>query len=429
VLGAIAMKLCPGINKESALSWTDSFFMSTSAVCVTGLSVVDTTAQFTLLGQILLLILIQLGGLGMLVLTSVMITALGGRPSLRTESMAASTSHLLPQIPARNLIKHVVGFTLVSEFVGAAILYLLWAPQMGWAEAMWPAIFHSISAFCNAGFSTNSSSLTFLQGSPIALSVISALIIAGGLGFITVEELYQRYVISNKKIRRLSIHTKLVVISNAILFLGVWPIFAFFEWNNVLDAMPAVDKLSNSFFMGVTPRTAGFNTVNYADATDSTILLTMILMMIGGSPGSTAGGLKTTTVAVLLLLAWSRLRSHPTCTFGNRSIPEGTLQRAAGIFVIGTGIVIVGVFALVSIGDIHGKGHQLLIKMFEVISAFNTVGLSMGITAELSTPSRWILILLMFVGRTGPLVLAAALVVHLSAGGKYRLAYEDIAVG
>jgi len=205
--------------------------------------------------------------------------------------------------------------------------------------------------------------------------------------------------------------------------------FALFEWTGVLADMTLLDKLTNSFFLSVTPRTAGFNSIDYGTASDSTNFLTIILMMIGGSPGSTAGGMKTTTFALLGLLAWSRLRSQPTPTFANRSIPSETIQRATGLFVIATGMVVASVFVLAFIGDTYGATEDFIVRLFESVSAFNTVGLSMGVTAELSVPSRWVVVVLMFAGRTGPLSIAAALVVRLSRGGRYRLAYEDVVVG
>ncbi len=340
VVGAIILRFVPSLYVDEGLDWTDSIFTSTSAVCVTGLIVVDTATYFTPIGQAVILALIQLGGLGMLVLTSVIITALGGRPSLSTENLAVGARHMLPQVTAKRLIVDVIFFTFFFEAVGALALYITWAPQTGWIDAIWPAIFHSVSAFCNAGFSTNSSSLMEFHDSPATIVFISLLVIAGGLGFISMEELHQRYIRRNKAVRRLSIHTKLVLMVSGVLLLGCWPIFAVFEWNGVLSGMSTLDKLTNAMFLSVTPRTAGFNTIDYGAASDSTNFLTIILMMIGGSPGSTAGGMKTTTFALLGLLAWSRLRSHSTASFADRSIPSETIQRATGLFVIAIGIVV-----------------------------------------------------------------------------------------
>jgi trk system potassium uptake protein TrkH len=429
VVGTLVLKLMPGLCQGNGLSWTDALFTSTSAVCVTGLIVVDTATYFTVAGQVVILLLIQLGGLGVLVLTSVIISAIGGRPSLTTESLAAGDRQLLPQISAGKLILDVVRFTLFFEGLGALFLYAAWAPELGWGTALWPSVFHSVSAFCNAGFSTNTLSLIPHQSSPATLFIISLLVILGGIGFITHEEIYQRFIRRNRSLRRLSLHSRLVLVTSGVLLLGAWPMFAIFEWRGVLADMTLVDKLTNSFFLSVTSRTAGFNSIDYAAASDSTNFLTIILMMIGGSPGSTAGGMKTTTFALLGLLAWSRLRSYPTVTFAGRSIPGETVQRAMGLFVIVTGVAVCGVFMLCFLGDFDDVNHSFLSRLFEVTSAFGTVGLSMGITAELSTPSRWVLIGLMFAGRTGPLSIAAALVIRRTGNGQYRHAYEDVTVG
>ncbi|WP_339612403.1 potassium transporter TrkG [uncultured Rubinisphaera sp.] len=428
-VGALILRFCPGLYRGEGLNWTDSVFTATSAVCVTGLIVVDTATYFTPLGQAVLLLLIQLGGLGMLVLTSVMITALGGRPSLQTERLATGSHHMIALIPARQLIYDIVRFTFIIEALGAIALYLVWIPRYGMLGAIWPAVFHSISAFCNAGFSTNTESLMNLQNSPMTIFIISMLIIAGGLGFITMEEIQNRFLSRKKSTRRISVHSRLVLVTSGILIVGGWILFAIFEWRGVLNEMTMFNRLTNSFFMSVTPRTAGFNSIDYSLASDSTNFLTIILMTIGGSPGSTAGGMKTTTFALLGLLAWSRLRSHPTVTFANRSIPSETIQRATGLFVISTGSIVLSVFLIEMIGDSLGAEPQFLTRLFETVSAFNTVGLSMGLTPDLTTPSRWLLIILMIAGRTGPLSIAAALIVRLSIKGKYRLAYEDVVVG
>ncbi|HMO14825.1 MAG TPA: potassium transporter TrkG [Pirellulaceae bacterium] len=427
--GTMALKFIPGLYTGDELSWTDAVFTSTSAVCVTGLIVVDTATFFTPLGQLVILVLIQMGGLGMLLLTSFIITALGGRPSLRAESAALGGRHVNLQVSSRKLIYEIVRFVLFVETLGAIALYAIWAPRLGWVEAIWPSIFHSVSAFCNAGFSTYSNSLVDFHDSWITIVVVSALVICGGLGFITLEEVQHRYFRRNGSLRRLSTHSRLVFLMCLVLTLGVWPLFAFFEWNGVLQDMTLTDKVSNAFFMSVTPRTAGFNTISYVDASDSTNFLTMILMMIGGAPGSTAGGMKTTTFALLGLLAWSRLRSQPTVTFARRSIPNETIQRATGLFVIATGIVVIAVFALAYLGDAYDSDQEFLARLFEAVSAFNTVGLSLDASPQLATASRWVVIVLMFIGRTGPLSIAAALAGRLSSRSHFRFAYEDVVVG
>ncbi len=429
VLGTLGLKLIPGLYTGEPLSWTDAVFTATSAVCVTGLTVVDTATHFTFAGQLLILVLIQIGGLGVLVITSVILAALGARLSLRTEASAAGSRSPIPHVTAGRLIFDIVRFTACIEGLGMLLLYLLWAPRLGWDQAFWPALFHSVSAFCNAGFSTNTPSLIGWRDSPLTIAVISTLIVVGGLGFVTLEELYQRTISRKHRLKRLSVHAHLVLWTSGLLILVGWFFFAMFEWRGTLSNLAAGDKLANALFMSITSRTAGFNTIDYAQASDATNFLTIILMTIGGSPGSTAGGIKTTTFALLGLLAWSRLRSRPTATFAHRSIPEETIQRATGLFVIATAVIVLAVFGLSIIGHTMGGESRFLELMFEAVSAFNTVGLSMGVTPELSFTARWLIILLMLLGRTGPLSIATALTVRLSRSGKYRLAYEDVVVG
>jgi trk system potassium uptake protein TrkH len=224
-----------------------------------------------------------------------------------------------------------------------------------------------------------------------------------------------------------------VLIVTAVLLLGAWPVFTVLEWSHTLDGLGVFAKLWNGLFMSVTPRTAGFNTVDYGQATDATNFFTIVLMSIGGSPGSTAGGLKTTTVALIALLAWTRLRGGRWVTLSDRSVPDATIQRAVGLFVIGFVAVSAAIMLLVALQPIGAdavRGADFLDYMFEAVSAFNTVGLSTGVTAELTTGGRWITIVLMYVGRVGPLTVVSAIAVQqLAATRELRYAYEDVVVG
>ncbi len=433
LLGTVGLKVLPGLYTGAPLGWLDALFTATSAVCVTGLIVVDTATWFTPLGQAFILLLIQLGGLGMLAFASVIILALGGRLSLHHEALSAPGAEITPQVSVQALTRAVVRFTLLAEALGALLLYLLWIPRLGWRGAAWPAVFHSVSAFCNAGFSTFSDSLVGFQTAPFTLLVISALIVVGGIGFLTLQEIYLNEAARRGGRRyRVSTHSRLALAVTALL-LGVgWVLFALFEWNSTLADMPAWARPVNALFLSVTARTAGFNSVDYAQTTTASAFLTILLMSVGGSPGSTAGGLKTTTVAIIGLVAWSRLRGSTVTSVGGRSIPEETVQRAVGLFVVAFGLVTAGIFALAvtELGRTPaGEGGSFLAYMFEAASAFNTVGLSMNLTAELSTPGRWIAVALMFLGRVGPLTFAAAIASRAARGSGFRYAYEDVVVG
>lgn len=432
LFGTLGLKLIPGLYTGDPLSWLDAFFTATSAVCVTGLIVVDTATYFTTLGQVFILLLIQLGGLGIITFTTLIIVALGRRLSLHHESVSASSTEIAPQIKFERLTRDVILFTFVLEGIGALLLYILWIPQFGFLGALWPAVFHSVSAFCNAGFSTFSNSLIGQQNSPAILTVIMFLITVGGLGFLTLEELLQRY--REKKVGRtyrISLHSRLVLATTAVLIAGGWIVCAMFEWNHTLHDLPIFSKLMNALFMSVSPRTAGFDSINYAAATDGTNFFTAILMFIGGSPGSTAGGLKTTTFALLALVAWSRFRGHRLTSLWGRSIPEETTERAVGLTTVAVALVTASIFVYTTseaAGSTTGGG-SFLMYVFEAVSAFNTVGLTMGATASLSVIGKITTILLMFLGRVGPLTFAAALAFAMRREGRFRYAYEDVVVG
>jgi trk system potassium uptake protein len=435
-LGTLGLKLLPGIYAGAPLGWLDALFTATSAVCVTGLIVVDTATHFTTAGQLFLLLLIQLGGLGMITFTTLIILALGRRLSLRHERLSAAAAEVAPHVPVDRLTWDVVLFTVGIEAIGATVLYLLWGPRLGWGSAAWPAVFHAVSAFCNAGFSTFSDSLVGFQGSAGTLLTVGALVVTGGMGFLTIEELalWARAARARRAFR-LSLHSRLALATTGVLLAAGWLLFAIFEWQATLEHLDPAGRIVNGFFLSVTPRTAGFNAIDYARATDSTNFLTIILMFIGGSPGSTAGGLKTTTVAVVALLAWHRFRGRTIPSAWARSVPAETVQRAIGLAVVVFALVTASIFAYTwtehSAVDASGSGGvRFLAHMFEAVSAFNTVGLSMGVTATLSDPGKLLTVLLMFVGRVGPLTFAAALAVSAERQDvAYRYAYEDVVVG
>lgn len=431
--GTAGLLTLPGLYTGPSPGLLDALFTATSAVCVTGLIVVDTATYFTPLGQAFILLLIQLGGLGILTFTTLIILALGRRLSLHQEAISATTADVAPDVDFRHLVRNVVRFTFAFEAVGALLLFLAFLPQFPWAEAAWHAVFQSVSAFCNAGFSTFADSLMGFQGSPVTLITIMTLIVLGGIGFLTLEELHLRWRRPESRRMRLSLHSRLVLTVTAVLLLGGWLVFATLEWTNTLDALPAWARALNALFMSVTPRTAGFNTVDYGATADSTNFVTILLMSIGGSPGSTAGGLKTTTVAVIGLLAFARLRGHQVTSAQSRTIPEETVQRAVGLFVVGFGVVTAGILVYAAVqlepaGSADGRGF--LAYMFEAVSAFNTVGLSMGVTGDLTESGKWMTIILMYLGRVGPLTFAAAIALDRpTLAGEFRFAYEDVIIG
>jgi len=435
VIGTVGLRWIPGLTTGEPLSLLDSLFTATSAVCVTGLIVVDTATYFTVAGQLFILVLIQLGGLGIITFSTVIIIALGRRLSLRQEMLATDIADVAPEVDYRHLIRNVFLFTAAFEIVGSLLLYGLWIPHMGWTGAAWPAVFHSVSAFCNAGFSVFSDSLMRYQKAPFVQLVIIILIVVGGIGFLTLEEVYllRKARLEGRRFR-LSLHSRLALLTTGVLLVSGWVLVAVLEWSVTLDGLPGWARIMNALFASVTARTAGFNSIDYAQATHGTIFLTILLMFVGGSPGSTAGGIKTTTFAVIGLMAWSRFRGFSYTNLWNRSIPQETLQRAVGLVVAAVALVTLSIFVFTTseLGTVIRERVPggFLDYMFEAVSAFNTVGLSMGVTDDLSTTGRWTTVFLMFVGRVGPLTFAAALSRRRNRTARgVRFAHEDVAIG
>jgi trk system potassium uptake protein TrkH len=426
--GAAGFLVLPGLYTGPRLGVVDALFTSASAVCVTGLIVVDTATYFTRLGQAWILLLIQAGGLGILTFTTLIIRALGRRTALEVEAAAHAgvAAHLGD---ARALLRAVFAFTLTIEAVGAVGLWLLWRGPLGGTAAVWPAVFHAVSAFCNAGFSTFSDSLVGWRTSPPLLLSISTLIVLGGLGFVVLHDLRARFV--HRSVRRLTTHSRLVLGTTAVLIVGATIVFLLFEGRHTLQPLSPVSRVVNALFMAITPRTAGFNTVDYNQISNSSLAFTIGLMFVGGSPGSTAGGIKTTSAALLVLVLVSRLRGHRQLSIGGRSVREDAVQGAVSLAVGAVAILAVAVFLLLLAEAAHGPGDRsdLARLAFESTSAFGTVGLSMNRTGALSGAGRLIITLLMFIGRVGPLGMTAAMVFARERGAPFRYAFDEVAVG
>ncbi len=418
------------------LGWTDAFFTATSAVCITGLVVVDTATYFNFWGQLWILIFMQLGGLGVIVLSSFIILSLGGRLSLRMETLSNSAPDIAPRVNRGKLTRDIIVFTFLAEIVGAIALFLLWrSPDSSTAQTAWDAIFHAVSAFCNSGFSTIPGGLPGQYHHTAILLVTATLVIFGGIGFLAIEEIYRhiRARVGHMRLR-LSIHTRLVLWTTAILLVFGTIAYAALEWNNPhtlgKDGVSVGDQLGNAFFMSVTARSSGFHSLDYTKAYAGTNFFTVLLMGIGGSPGSTAGGLKTTTVALLFLLAWNRFRGQPVISIWGRTLPTETVQRAVGLFVFIFVIATTATLALTLTEPKTNRDDFLLYCMFEATSAFFTVGLSIMDSGTLTPSGKWIDIVLMFLGRVGVLTFAAAIALREDARDRtFRYAKEDVVIG
>lgn len=442
-IGTAGLLWIPGLERGQPLSFVQALFTMTSAVCLTGMTLVDTATHFTFEGQLWLLLFVQLGGLGLISLTTLLIGALGARLSLRSEMLTMAPPRHGDKPEVWVIALNVMRFSFIVEGVGAVLLTAIFAFRYPIDEALWHGTFHAVSAYCNSGLSTFSTSLTEVADSPLALLVISILVIVGGLGYLTFEELarWSRDVrarrqgvrINIRGSRRLSSHTwTVVVMTTTLLFLG-FVLFAFFEWNDTLGNMSTLDRVMNAWFMSVTPRSAGFNTVDYGAVGNDTAALTIILMFIGGSPGSTAGGIRTTTVAVLVALGLSRMRGLKFVGLKQRAIPAGTVERTVGIVLLAAVGTVAAFFVLSSIesaGMTATESRQMFLPLaFETVSAFMTTGLSMNVTPQLTLASQILLIALMFIGRVGLFSFFTAIALKRVPTASVRPAQEDVIVG
>ena len=384
------------VSHHGDIGFGEAIFTSTSAVTVTGLVLADTGAAFTTFGQVVIAILIQLGGLGLMTSAVLVLGALGikvGMPQrliLREEVNQTSLHNLTA------LVRIILIIAVICQVAGALLLAFVFVPQYGWS-GIWQAIFHSISAFNNAGFALHPDSLSQWVGNPVINIVIPLLFIFGGIGFIVLGDIYQ-----NRKWRKLTLHTKLMLLGTLVLVVWGSVMFGLLEWTNpaTLGPLDTGDKLWASWFQGVTPRTAGFNTIDTGGMHDSTSILTMTLMVVGGGSTSTAGGIKVTTLAVLLLATVAFFRRRTVLNAFGRSLGMEEVMKVMALTTLSMLLVLSGIF-LVSISH----DGSFLDLAFEVTSAFGTVGLSRGATAELDTAGRALIMLIMFIGRVGPLAI------------------------
>jgi trk system potassium uptake protein len=441
VVGVAGLFAIPGLHAGPRLGLIDALFTMTSAVCVTGLVVVDTATHFTFAGQLWILLFIQLGGIGMITLGTLIIGAIGARLSLRSEMLTMMPTRHGDRPEVWEIALNVIRFSLIAEAAGALLLFAIWLPEHAVHEALWHAVFHAISAYCNAGFSTFSDSLVGQRN--VVLVIVSLLVILGGVGYLTFEELVRwwRHARARRagiRLRmrgahRLSSHTWAVIVMTLVLLVGGWILFALFEWNGVLADFSLADKLANAWFMSVMPRTAGFNAIDYGQVGNDTAALTIMFMFVGGSPGSTAGGVKTTTIAVLLALGLSRIRGLRYVRLKERAVPEGTIERTGGIILLALFVLTIAFFlvnAIQSIGLSSEASREVFLPVtFELVSAFGTTGLSMGYTPMLHWASELVLVWLMFVGRVGLLSFFAAAILRRGHIAKVRPAQEDVMVG
>ena len=423
LLGTVLLSLPSASRNGESCGILGALFTATSATCVTGLVLFDTWSQFSGFGQGVILGLIEIGGLGFMSAASIVVFLLRRKVGLKQRMLMAQALSLNEMEGVVRLQKWVLLGSLIIQFTGATILFFRFLPGQGvWTALKW-GVFHSVSAFCNAGFDilgTGQSVATF-NHDPVILFTLMGLIVIGGLGFFVWEE-----VVTTRKWKKLSVYTRLVLCTTAVLILGGAALITVLEWNNpnTLGAMSVPQKIVNGLFQSVTLRTAGFAAVDQALLTDSSKGLSVLLMLIGGSSGSTAGGVKTVTFLVLCLFILTRARGRSTVTAMHRTVPHEKILDAASIVGI---VVLLALSGAVVITATSPVGFTDAI--FETVSALATVGLTAGVTPLLSIPAQFMIILFMYFGRVGILTLSLGFLMGDKAEERFRYADTNLLIG
>ncbi|MEQ7060614.1 TrkH family potassium uptake protein [Lactococcus petauri] len=399
-------------------SFVDSLFTAISATCVTGLVVLDTSTYWSFFGQIIILILIQVGGLGFMTLVASIFLLLNQKVSMKSRTALQKTYSVSHLGFKKSLVLGILFISLIAEFIGAVLLSFIFIPEYGWVKGGWFSIFHSVSAYCNAGFDLFGNSLISYDHSPYIMLVISLLIVCGSLGFIVIMDL-----IGYKKRHKLSLHSKLALIVTGILILV--GILLFFITRFSFYKSDFLVYFVQSLFFAITPRTAGFAIQDYSSLSQASLFLTIILMTIGGTSGSTAGGIKTTTIGVFILNIRAVIRREKHTRFGNRTIPQNLVKQSYESIFLYFSLVIISTFILLVL-EPNLKLDQVL---FEVVSALSTVGLSMNVTPELSSASKGLIGLLMFIGRVGIFTIIYSLNTKNREEALYKYPEENVMVG
>ena len=422
--GVLLLKLPFATKSGEAADWMTAIFTATSATCVTGLVVVDTFTYWSRFGQAVILCLIQIGGLGFMSIGIFLLLFFRKRIGLRERGLMQESVSALQISGMVRIVKMIIAGTVLFEGIGAVLLSIRFIPMLGIKEGVFYSVFHAISAFCNGGFDLMGrygqySSLVMFYDDWLVNIVIMGLITIGSLGFLVWQDIRDKK-LNFKKYR---LHTKIVLVMTFAVLIVSSVLFMIFEWNNTMAGMTVWQRIWSSMFSSVTARTAGFNSVDTGLLTDSSKLLTIFLMFMGGSPGSTAGGIKTTTVVVVFLYLWSNMRNDTGCNIFRRRLDDEVIKRASLVFYInlflamGAGLMICAVQRL-----------DFLDILFEVISAIGTVGMTTGITRSLNMVSRVILILLMYCGRVGSMTFAMSFI-EKRKNAPVKLPVEKITVG
>jgi trk system potassium uptake protein TrkH len=407
-----ALLMLPSASTNGGLKFIDALFTATSASCVTGLTVVDTGSVLSLYGQIVVLALIQTGGLGIMTLSTLFLLIVGRRPTIAGRTVIQDAFTQSKDRGLFSILRDVVLFTFIIEAIGLVIMFFCFLPGRGVFHSLYLSVFHSISAFCNAGFSLFPNSFVRYQQNWLINIVTCFLIISGGIGFLVLFELKRRFQFKHRAWSRLSLHSKMVLSASFVLIVLGSLLITGMEWHNTLKPLSFPYRFLAGFFQSVTARTAGFNTLPIGEMANGTLFILIILMFIGASPGSCGGGIKTTTLMSIIALGTSRFQGRQRPQLFRRTVSADSVGKAISVVMVGIVVVIAGTSILL-ITEIGGVSHtisrgEFLEILFEVVSAFGTVGLSTGVTGGLSITGKLVLTLVMFTGRLGPLLIALA---------------------
>ncbi|UTT86779.1 TrkH family potassium uptake protein [Vibrio pelagius] len=400
VLVPSAILLTLPVFSVTGLSFTDALFTATSAISVTGLGVVDTGTHFTLAGKVLLMFLMQVGGLGQMTLSAVLLYMFGVRLSLKQQALAKEALGQDRRVNLRDLVKKIIAFALIAEFIGFTLLCFRWVPEYGWETGSFYALFHAISAFNNAGFALFSDSMMTFVDDPLVIFTLAGLFIFGGLGFTVVGDLATNW---RRGFNHLHLHTKIMLTATPTLLLVGTLLFWLLERNNseTMQGLTTNGQWLAAFFQSASARTAGFNSVDLTHYTHPALLVMIVLMLIGAGSTSTGGGIKVSTFAVAFVATWSFLRQKKHVVMFKRTVSWQAVTKSLAIIVVSGAMLTTAMFLLM----LTEKAPFDRV-VFEVISAFATVGLSAGLTANLSEPGKYIMVVVMIIGRIGPLTLA-----------------------
>jgi trk system potassium uptake protein len=424
VLTGTALLMLPVATADGERpNFVDALFTATSATCITGLAVVDTGGHWSTFGEVLIMVMMQLGGLGIMTMATVIALLLSRRLNLRTRLLIQAETKALRLQDVRHVLRAILAFSLGTEAVVATILTVRFAVHydMSWGQAAYDGLFHAISAFNSGGLSLYSDSMSRFVRDPLVSLTVSFAVLLGGIGYLVVFELSRNW----RRPREWSVLTQLTLVVSAFLLVIGTAVITFAEWSNprTLGPLDAPDKVVAGFFAAVMPRSGGLNSVDTGAMSQDSLLTQIILMFIGGGSTSTAGGIKVTTFGLLAFVIWAEMRGDAKVHVGRRQIPEGNQRQALAIALMGIGLVMSGTLVLLGMTD-----QPLDRVLFEATSAFGTVGLSTGITPDLDRAAQLVLVALMFVGRIGPLTLASALALR-ERDRRYEYPEERTIVG